>query len=88
MFAGVAPGANQTADRMGVVIVDILDYGSTTKNKVIRTFNGWDMNGSGDVYINSGMRINTAAITSIEIKAGLGSWTTQTTFALYGIKEA
>lgn len=87
-FPGNATGAAATASVMGVLIVDILDYGSTTKNKTLRYFTGFDRNGAGEVYVSSGLYNSTNAISSIEIKTSSNNWTTSTTFALYGIKEA
>lgn len=84
-------GAAATANNMGVSLIDVLDYASTTKNKTIRGFSGTDQNGAagtGYVTINSSLFISTAAVTSIELKTFGGNWTSQTTFALYGIKEA
>ena len=87
-FPGNATGAAATASVMGVFVADILDYGSTTKNKTLRYFAGYDLNGSGEVRVSSGLYNATTAISSIEIKTSSGNWTTATTFALYGIKEA
>lgn len=70
---------------MGTVIIDIIDYASTSKNKTIRSFSGDDLNGSGRVMLLSGLWVNTAAVSSISLTIG-GSFTTTTQFALYGIK--
>lgn len=69
-------------------IIDIIDYASTTKNKVLRAFYGIDANGSNQkVSLNSGLWRNTSAINSITIARATGSgFDTGTTFALYGIK--
>jgi hypothetical protein len=87
-FPGNATGAAATANVMGVLIADVLDYASTTKNKTLRYFTGFDRNGAGEVYVSSGLYNATTAITSIEIKTSSNNWTTATTFALYGIKAA
>ena len=70
-------------------IVDVIDYASTTKTKTLRAFNGCDINGAvntGQVSLNSVMWNNTAAITSISLLINVASYTTSSTFALYGIK--
>jgi hypothetical protein len=78
-----------SANGIPVTIVDILDYGSTSKNKTIRALSGFDNNGSGRIYIYSGLWMSTSAITSIELKnEDASNWTTSTRYALYGIKEA
>ena len=73
----------------GVAIVDIQNYSSTTQNKTLRYFSGIDTNNGAAgqrVSLGSGLWINTAAITSIEIIPGVSNFTTTSTFALYGIK--
>lgn len=87
-YLGSIPYGSASASIMGTAIVDILDYASTTKYKTQRTFNGEDQNGSGYVYLVSGLWMNTAAITTLEIKVLSGNLSSNTTVALYGIKEA
>ena len=67
------------------VIIDLLDYNSTTKYKTLRSIDGWDGNGSGVISLSSGLWQSTSAITSISISAVGGGTFTGTT-ALYGIK--
>jgi hypothetical protein len=81
------PTAGTTANVFGTAIVDILDYANTNKNKVIRSLNGFDLNGSGYIIFRSGLWINTAAITSITLTAdSAGTIAQYSSFALYGIK--
>jgi hypothetical protein len=82
----ILPLSNQTANTMGVSIVDIHDYASTSKYKTVRIFGGVDLNGSGTVSLESGLWMSTSAITSITLIPGWTTWTTNTTIALYGIK--
>ena len=79
-------GSSNPANVMGVGVIDILDYADTNKNKVTRTLGGLDMSGSGYVILYSGLWITASAISSLSITAASGSWTTASTFALYGIK--
>lgn len=72
----------------GTSIVDILDYGSTSKYKTFRCFGGDDQNGAGYVGVYSGLWQSTSAISSLQIVHGDGDWLAGSTFALYGIKEA
>lgn len=69
-------------------IIDIHDYASTTKNKTVRSFNGYDDNGSGYVYLMSVLWNNTAAINRIDLVMASGNFSTDTRVALYGIKGA
>jgi hypothetical protein len=87
MYIGFA-GAVSTTGAYGGSIMTIMDYANTTKNKVIRTFAGANGNTTGTNYgvsWNSGVWVNTAAITSVTVNAGNGGFATGTTFALYGI---
>jgi len=78
-----------TANTFSAFVWDILDYANTNKNKVLRALNGYDANGTGYIDLDSGLWVNTAAITSIAITP-TGSTTFQqySQFALYGIKAA
>lgn len=75
-----------TTTQMGVGIIDIHDYTSTTKNKTVRALTGYDANGSGIVMLTSGQRMNTSAITSLTFNVDGGFFSSNSTFALYGIK--
>jgi hypothetical protein len=77
-------GGNSTSFAAGVF--DVLDYSNTSKNKTARTLYGTDQNGSGLIFLASGLWQNTAAITSITITSGAGDFAQYSQFALYGIK--
>ena len=78
---------NNSTTIMGATIIDIHDYVSTSKNKTVRTFMGVDNNGSGIVYLSSGLWQDTSAVTSITLlNIGGFAFRTQTVFSLYGIK--
>ena len=82
--------ASNNNSSYGVAIIDILDYASTNKYKTVRSFCGYDANGSGRIQLNSALWMNqTDAITSISFAIG-GSivWNANSSFALYGIKGA
>jgi hypothetical protein len=89
----LSQGAGTTTSGVfGTGIVDILDYGSSAKNKTIRSLNGSDLNGAysgsyGYVSLVSGLWRNTAPITSLTLAPVSGSAFTQySSFALYGVK--
>ena len=84
----IMPLSNQTANVMGVTIIDIHDYASTTRNKTVRLFGGFDANGSGSIGLNSGLWMSTSAINSITFLPAWTTWTSTTTISLYGIKGA
>jgi hypothetical protein len=72
------------------LIMDILDYTSTTKNKTMRIFTGVDRNGSGEVELLSAQWFPTTpvAITSLNFTIGgsVSSFSQHTQFSIYGVK--
>ena len=82
--------STNTANSFGVGVIDIFDYQSTTKNKVIRTLNGVDNNGSGLNVLQSSAWFSTEAINSMTFRLLGGSngsnYLANTQFALYGVK--
>jgi hypothetical protein len=68
-------------------IIDILDYANTGKNTTVRTLSGSDTNGSGGfIYLESGLWLNTAAVTSVVLSPYSGTFNQHSSFTLYGIK--
>ena len=58
--------ASGTSSIFGVMVLDILDYASTNKNKTWRSLSGSDSNGSGLILLRSGLWLNSStAINSI-----------------------
>jgi hypothetical protein len=81
--------ANATASIFGTAVTDVLDYTNTNKYTTVRSLGGVDLNAAVTVFdgLNSGLWMNTAAITSITLTPFSGSNFTQySSFALYGIK--
>jgi hypothetical protein len=86
-YATKFTGGGQTASAFGATVIDILDYASTSKTKVLRMLGGNDANGSGTVDVHSGLWNSTSAITKITLDKFLGgSWAQYTTAALYGVR--
>jgi len=82
-----ASAANSTSGIFGVTVIDILDYADTNKFKTMRYLGGVDQNGSGEVFLGSGLWRSTSATTSLSITAFVGTGFLQhSQFALYGIK--
>jgi hypothetical protein len=67
-------------------IIDILDYTNTNKNKTVRSFSGIDFNTGGQIFFNSTLWMNTAAVTSISLVSASGNFLNNSSFALYGVK--
>lgn len=83
-------GPSASSNMMGVSLIYIPDYANTSRNKTLWSWSGVELNTtSSAVSLSSAMYTSSSAITSIDILClGGGSWTTATTFALYGIKES
>jgi len=80
-------GGNSTYPE--AIIIDLIDYASTTKLKTLRSFFGTDRNSTSlnDVGLSSCLWLDTTAINSIRIyTSGAGNWSAGATVALYGIK--
>ena len=76
-----------TSNMYGAAVIDILDYANTNKHKTARCLGGVDLNGSGEMYLTSGVWMNTAAISEIDIVPNIGTnFSVYSSFALYGIK--
>jgi hypothetical protein len=79
--------AGAAASIFGAFVIDILDYASTSKNKTVRAFAGYDRNGGGASYVWSGLLASTSAVTSLKIADGGGTLFSQySDFALYGVR--
>jgi hypothetical protein len=88
-FIGQSDLTVGSVDAFSVGIIDIHDYKSTTKNKTVRVFSGWDNNGGGRLNLSSGLFNNTGAISTIKIeRSGSTNMAAGSVFSLYGIKGA
>jgi hypothetical protein len=76
-------------ESFGTIILDLLDYASTAKNKTTRSWQGFvDQAGATqNVALGSGLLQSTSAITSITINNQVSaSFNSGSRFSLYGIK--
>ena len=67
-------------------IVDIIDAYSSTKNKTIRALTGGHITAQQLIGLNSGLWMNSASVTSIELSNFADSFRVGSRFSLYGIK--
>jgi hypothetical protein len=68
-------------------VIDILDYASTSKNKVTRSFvGGLAPASSSFIDFRSGLWLNTSAVTSLTLFPTSGNWVSGSRFSLYGLK--
>ena len=82
--SGSTGSGSSNTDIYGVAVIDILDYSSTSKTKVLRALSGQDTNGAGRIDLNSGCWYSTSPITSIQFVSG--TYAEDSQFALYGVK--
>jgi len=84
------PNNSTTANVFLGMVVDILDYSSTSKFKTARNLHGFDANGSGRMLFSSELWRNTNAVNEIKfdsrIQGSTSDFAPGTQFALYGIK--
>ena len=86
IYFGNCGSANIAANIFATTILDVLDYSNTNKYKTTRTLSGGDYNGGGVIALNSGLWMNTAAISTITITPLVANFVQYSSFALYGIK--
>jgi hypothetical protein len=88
-LTGIMAGGTATSGIFGGIVIDILDYANTNKNKTIRSLAGLDLNGSGGrIEFCSSLWMSSSAITSIKIDNFAGGNIVQySQLALYGIKS-
>lgn len=75
-----------SSTNMYAMVLDILDYTNTNKNKTVRTLLGYDNNGNGIVQFSSNLYATTSVITDIKLQIDDYNWVNGSHFALYGIK--
>lgn len=77
---------NDAASIYGALVVDLLDYSNTNKNKTVRNLGAYDANGSGRIYLVSSAWMNTGAVSSISITPESSTFNQYSTFSLFGVK--
>jgi len=84
-YLSVQVGVSSTTFYAG--IIDILDYADTNKNKTVRMLGGVDFNGSGVVFLSSGLYSTTSAVSSLSLQTpNSRTFPQYSQFALYGIR--
>jgi len=74
------------------LVIDILDYESTSKTTTLRLFNGYENNGNGSSFnggmcnLVSGLWTSTAAVSTFAFTPSGGLFAQHSTAALYGVK--
>lgn len=80
------PGNSSTANAFTAGVLDILDFSSASKNTTTRSLSG-KAESDNHIALRSGLWINTASVTAIELYTFLGgSLVAGSRFSLYGVK--
>jgi hypothetical protein len=84
IFAGAINAATGTTNSYSGLVIDILDFASTTKNTTIKSFGG--QTSTSFLYLYSGAYFKTDAITSVVLSAESGNISAKSRLSLYGIR--
>lgn len=84
-YIGIGSGVSSTP---GVGVIDLLDYTSTNKYKTFRSLFGYDSNGGGYIILRSSLWLNTSAVNAVSVRVTPGTFSANSSFALYGITGA
>jgi hypothetical protein len=87
LYTGTAGNNAAMSNIFAGLILDIVDYTSTSKYKTVKGFGGVSTNNAtpGTVGFDSGLWMNTAALTSMTFTSASGNFVAGTTFSLYGV---
>jgi hypothetical protein len=87
MEIGFATGSTFTASAFGVIVMDILDFSSTSKNTTLRSLTGLAGSDNNQVRLVSGLYNSTSAVTSLEFTSQASTnFISGSRFSLYGVK--
>jgi hypothetical protein len=86
LYRVVSGGTLDGGARFGAGVVDVLDYASSSKNTTIRSLHGATNLASNFVNLQSGLWVNTSAVTSTTLTSASGDFTANSRFSIYGIK--
>jgi hypothetical protein len=88
LLSSYLTAASAPTGAFGCIVIDILDYANTSKNKTMRSIGGFDNNGNGTATLMSGLWMNTSAITALEIGPFTGASVAGSRIDLYGITSS
>jgi hypothetical protein len=87
ILMGITPRDGNTANIFAAGICDILEPFTSNRNKTIRCLHGVPGTGNPGIFLGSGFRNNTEAITSLTLFPDAGqSFVANSRFSIYGIK--
>jgi hypothetical protein len=74
------------AGSAAAAIIDILNYEASDKHKTVRSIAGFENNTIGEMDLWSGAWRNTSPVSSIVVSTPTNAFSTNSTFALYGVR--
>ena len=80
------PRPSNPTTQFGAAVIDALDVFETTKYTTFRMFGGVKPDGEDQIWLGSGLWMNTAALTEIKLFANSGNFGSDSAFALIGVK--
>jgi hypothetical protein len=87
IYAARISGNNGGTSVFGSGVCDILDAYSSTKNTTTRSLTGYNTSSGSEIYVFSGLWLNTNSLTSIKLFPNVGTnFVTGSRFSLYGIR--
>jgi len=87
IYAARIAGANGGTSVFGAGVCDILDAYSSTKNKTTRSLSGYTTSSGSEIYLFSGLWMNTNSLTSVRLFPNVGSnFVAGSRFSIYGIR--
>ena len=85
IYGLIATGATEPTNAFSAAVIDILDFSSTSKNTTVRNLNNWNTN---QIRLDSGVWLNTNAVTSVTLDPSSSDFIAGSRFSLYGIRGA
>ena len=87
IYAARITGNNGGTSVFGSGVCDILDAYSSTKNTTTRSLTGYNTSSGSEIYMFSGLWLNTNSLTSIKLFPNVGTnFVIGSRFSLYGVK--
>ena len=82
------PRPSNPTTQFGAAVIDALDVFETTKYTTFRMLGGVKPDGEDQIWLGSGLWMNTNALTEIKLFANSGNFGSNSRFSLYGLKKA
>ncbi len=82
------PRPSNPTTQFGAAVIDVLDAFSSSKYSTFRILGGAKPDGEDQIWLGSGLWMNTNALTEIKLFANSGNFGSNSRFSIYGLKGA